>query len=108
MAHSFLPLALIKPTTQTGHRLSPVSTLHPILDRCVGTGRLSRRVGAQLLIEICQVTSLSLTPDSNKRHRSTPISSRCNTTGDRRRRQFGILYLATLHCVGVLGQQHSQ
>ena len=73
MAHSFLPLALIKPTTQTGHRLSPVSTLHPILDRCVGIGRLSRRVGAQLLIEICQVTSLSLAPDSNKRHRSTPL-----------------------------------
>ena len=72
MPHYFLLLALIKPTTETGHCLSPVSALYHILDRRIVTGGLSHWAAVQLLGEIRQVTCPSLVADQDKRHRSTP------------------------------------
>ena len=73
MPHYFLLLALIKPTTETGHCLSPVSALYHILDRRIVTGGLSHWAAVQLLGEIRQVTCPSLVADQDKRHRSTPV-----------------------------------
>ena len=70
--HFCLPLALIEPTTQTGHRLPPVCPLHHLIDRRAIVGGHYHRAGVQPLNEICQVTSLSLATDQDKRHRCTP------------------------------------
>ena len=73
MPHYFLLLALIKPTTQTGHCLSPVSALYHILDCRIVSGGVPLWAAVQLLGEIRQVTSPSLVADQDKRHRSTPV-----------------------------------
>jgi hypothetical protein len=73
MPHSFLPMAFIKPTTQTGHRLSPVSALDQILDHPFITGALSHWAAIQLLSEIRHVTGPSFVADQDKRHLGTSV-----------------------------------
>ena len=73
MPQYFQLLALVKPTTQTGHCLSPVSAFYHILDCRIVTGGLSRWAAVQLLGEIRQVTCPSLVADQDKRHCSTPV-----------------------------------